>query len=741
MKKSFHNHLIALLFFASTVSVIVIAFYTGFMMKATVDFLQDDIEARMTALSRLAAQTATAEELAELVTPDDMKKPLFGEIKRRLVKFAEESGITYAYYLRDAGGGKMQFIVDNDLTEGSVNLATPPLPAEESPRKALEGTASTSGLGNYSEGYDHLLSAFAPVFGRDGRVTIVAGVDVVDERALLLRNRVTTLVALMLTALVIAAASGFMGFFIYKQEARQAEAANIAKSSFLSNMSHEMRTPMNAIIGMTAIAKASGDAEKKDRCLGKIEEASTHLLGVINDILDMSKIEANKLELSPVSFDFEKMLQKVAGIVNFRVDEKNQDFAVRIDRNIPRVLFGDDQRLAQVLTNLLSNAVKFTPEGGSITLDARLDGEDDDACTLRMSVTDTGIGISKEQQSRLFTSFGQAESSTSRKFGGTGLGLAISKRIAELMGGRIWIESELGKGSTFAFTVRLKRGAEEYRSFLDPGVNWGNVRVLAVDDSPDILEYFGEIAGRLGVACDLALSGEEACARIGRDGPYDIYFVDWRMPGIDGIELSRRLKGQGTDHASVVIMMSAAEWNTIEREAREAGVDKFIPKPLFVSAIADCINEALCAGAMTAAEERRPEEEKGCFEGRRILLAEDVEINREIVLTLLEPTALSIDCAENGAEAVRLFSENPGRYGMIFMDVQMPEMDGCEATRRIRALGVPGAKEIPIVAMTANVFREDVEKCLEAGMNDHVGKPLNFEEVMARLRKYLPPGA
>ncbi|MDR1874716.1 MAG: HAMP domain-containing protein, partial [Synergistaceae bacterium] len=289
------------------------------------------------------------------------------------------------------------------------------------------------------------------------------------------------------------------------QVAREkSEQASRAKSGFLSNMSHEMRTPMNAIIGMTAIAKASADIEKKDYCIRKIEDASTHLLGVINDILDMSKIEANKLELSPINFNFEKMLQKVVNVINFRVDEKQQDFTVRIDRDIPHSLIGDDQRLTQVITNLLGNAVKFTPEHGSISLDTHLVKEENGVCTIRIEVTDTGIGISKEQQSRLFSSFEQAESSTSRRFGGTGLGLAISKRIVELMGGRIWIDSEPGKGSTFAFVIQVTRGAEEHHGLLDPGINWKNVRVLAVDDAPEILEYFEDLAGRLGVACDVA---------------------------------------------------------------------------------------------------------------------------------------------------------------------------------------------------------------------------------------------
>ncbi|MDR1572255.1 MAG: response regulator [Clostridiales Family XIII bacterium] len=512
----------------------------------------------------------------------------------------------------------------------------------------------------------------------------------------------------------------------------KAEAASRSKSDFLSNMSHEMRTPMNAITGMTAIAKASGEMEKKDYCLDKIEDASTHLLGVINDILDMSKIEANKLELSLSEFVFERMLQKVVDVVNFRIDEKRQNFMVHIDSAIPHSLIGDEQRLAQVVTNLLSNAVKFTPEQGAIRLGATLMGEDRGLCTIKIEVADTGIGISEEQQSHLFNPFQQADSSTSRKFGGTGLGLTISKRIIEMMGGSIWIESELGQGSVFAFNVQIRRGKGE--RLLSPGLNWGNIRVLAVDDDPGTLEYFSDIAGRFGFSCDTSGSGDEALALIRQKGYFDIYFIDWKMPGMDGIELTRRIKADSARNP-VVTMMSAAEWNAIEDEAKTAGVDKFLSKPLFPSSIADCINECLGAENLLAADDVRPDSSEG-FAGRRILLAEDVSINREIVLALLEPTEIQIDCAENGAEALRLFSENPAAYDMVFMDVQMPEMDGYEATRRIRALDCPEAKTVPIIAMTANVFREDIEKCLESGMNAHVGKPLDFEDVLAVLRRY-----
>ncbi|MDR3191710.1 MAG: response regulator [Treponema sp.] len=527
------------------------------------------------------------------------------------------------------------------------------------------------------------------------------------------------------------------------QAREDALAGTRAKSEFLANMSHEIRTPMNAIIGMTAIAKSTSDIKRKDTCLAKIENASTHLLGVINDVLDMSKIEANKLELSYISFDFEKMLQRVANVINFRVDEKKQNFSVHIDRSIPRFLIGDDQRLAQVITNLLSNSVKFTPEQGSIKLNTRLLREVDGVCTIQIEVIDTGIGISPEQQARVFTSFEQADSNTSRKFGGTGLGLAISKRIVEMMGGKIWLKSEMNKGSTFAFTIQAKQDTEIQDGLLGNRLAWDNMRILAVDDDPYIREYFSEMAQQFNFSCDTVSNGEEAIAKIEKEGPYDIYFIDWKMPGINGIETTRKIRElsgdrNGQTQKSVVIMISATEWNIIEQEAREAGVDKFLSKPLFPSYITDVINKCLGLSNIVSKEDSSRKKEDN-FEGHAILLAEDVDINREIVQTLLEPTLLSIDCAENGREAVRLFEEKPDKYEMIFMDVQMPEMDGYEATRRIREFEYRRntRKAIPIIAMTANVFREDIEKCLDAGMNGHVGKPLDIEDVLDKLRRYL----
>ena len=515
----------------------------------------------------------------------------------------------------------------------------------------------------------------------------------------------------------------------------EANAANKAKSNFLSNMSHEIRTPMNAILGMTNIALASDIPERRDKCLHKISDASSHLLGVINDILDMSKIDANRFELTNTEFNFEKMMIRVVNIINFRVDEKKQKLSVFLAPDVPVSIVGDGQRLAQVITNLLSNAIKFTPEFGTIKIEVRLLEEVDGLCKMSVAVTDSGIGISEEQQAKLFTSFSQADAGISRKFGGTGLGLAISKSIVEKMGGNIWVDSKVGEGSRFEFHFYAQRGsvAQTSKALLSD-VKWDTLRILAVDDDLVIREYFQNIALQNNFHCDVAKDGHEALGMIEKGERYDIFFIDWKMPGLNGIELTRNIREKGAGNF-VIIMISSTEWTEIEQDARAVGVDRFIPKPLFMSTIMDMIAE--CLGAEVLLEQTQAHDSVPDYSKYHILLAEDIEINREIVQALLEPTGVSVSCAENGQIALDIFASNPGSFDLIFMDLNMPEMDGSSATVKIRELESPQAKSVPIVAMTANVFREDIERCMNIGMNAHIGKPLNFEEVFDIMEKFL----
>ena len=515
--------------------------------------------------------------------------------------------------------------------------------------------------------------------------------------------------------------------------------SSTAKSDFLANMSHEMRTPMNAIIGMTNIGRQANDIEKKDYCLGKIAEAGTHLLGVINDVLDISKIEANKLELSYTDFDFEKMLMKISNVLSFTMGAKKLNFSVKLDTSIPQFVVADEQRLSQVITNLLSNAVKFTEEGGKIRLTANKVGQDkeNDLSYIQISITDSGIGISDEQMERLFTSFEQADNSISRRYGGTGLGLAISKKIIEMMNGNLTVESTVGEGSTFSFMIPVRRGSGDSRAILPKGIGWHNIRVLAVDDAEETREYFQGTAELIGFHCDIAEDAYAALEMIQKaERAYDVIFIDWKMPGMNGIELTSKIKKIYQDN-SVVVMISATEWSDIEDEAKEAGVDAFIPKPLFTSVLTDTINNCLSIEQHMEDTGKTDEEEAHSFKGVRILLAEDIEINREIVFGLFDDTGANITTAENGIEALNTFRDKPEAFDVIFMDIHMPEMDGYEATKQIRALENPRAKTIPIIAMTANVFKNDIERCMAVGMNDHVGKPLDVEEVMTKLESQL----
>jgi CheY-like chemotaxis protein len=427
----------------------------------------------------------------------------------------------------------------------------------------------------------------------------------------------------------------------------------------------------------------------------------------------------------------------VCGVIGVKADEKKQSLLVDIGKTVPEEVNSDQMRISQVITNLLSNAVKFTPENGTIRLSVQNEGDTPDGrFKLRVSVADNGIGISEKQAARLFMSFEQADADISRRYGGTGLGLAISKKIVELMDGEINVESKPGQGSTFTFTAMLKKPPLSRSKLYDTTIYRG-LKVLVTDDAPDVLDYFKTVLTNFGMECDLASNGEDA-VRLSEDAiaagaPYRIAFIDYLMEEMDGIEATRRIKalhGGGVG----VIMVSNTEWGAIEHRAKRAGVDGFIPKPLFTSPILDSINKLVFKNELDVAAGQGT---KDAFKGKKMLLAEDIEINREIVLSLLEDTGIEIFTAENGQEAVDMFAANPKKYDVIVMDVQMPIMDGLAATRAIKAMDNLEAKRMPIIAMTANAFAEDVEACKQAGMIDHIGKPIDFDILISKLREWL----
>ncbi|MDR2181025.1 MAG: response regulator [Synergistaceae bacterium] len=525
--------------------------------------------------------------------------------------------------------------------------------------------------------------------------------------------------------------------------------ATRVKSEFLSRMSHEMRTPMNAIIGMARIAGGTDDKEKLRFCLSTVENSANHLLNLINDILDMSKIEAGKLELAASPFDMEKMLMKVCNILEEKVDQKAQTLRVVIEKGTALRYIGDEMRLSQVITNLFSNAVKFTPEKGTIQLTVGETERRGDCSRLRFSVSDTGIGMTQEQMGRLFNAFQQADASIASRYGGTGLGLTISQKIVEQMNGHIHVVSEPGKGSTFIFDVEIARdpqqdsgdGCPEWKRRAQS--NPPDIRVLIVDADQD--SQLKAITDGFGIPSDTATDSVQAIslanAAVQNGTPYDAIFLDCDLP--DALETVRSFPPE-IDRNSVVIVASFLKWNKIEREANEAGVHRFLSKPVFPSSVGNAVESASKEINKEIKQEIRQEIKHGAeaetldLSGKRILLTDDVDINRLIVLDLLEDTNVSIDEAESGEKAVAMFEQSAeDYYDMVLMDIQMPGIDGYEAARLIRESARPDARRVIIIALTANAYKEDVEKALEAGMNGHLAKPIDIDEVRNLLAEQL----
>ena len=510
-----------------------------------------------------------------------------------------------------------------------------------------------------------------------------------------------------------------------------AEQASKAKTTFLSNMSHEIRTPMNAIIGLNSIVLHDPDISEHTRDhLQKIGASANHLLGIINDILDMSRIESGRMIIKREEFSFPKMLEQVNTMISGQSREKGVHYECRLHGTIDDYYIGDDTKLRQVLVNILGNAVKFTPEGGDVTLSIEDANRFDGNVTLRFTVKDTGIGMSKEYLPHLFDAFSQEDSSTNR-YGSTGLGMSITKSIVELMNGHIDVESEKGVGTTFIVSVTLQETEKKTSAGQDGEIDPQKMSVLAIDDDPIACEHAKVVLGQVGVRCDTALSGAEALEMVrishGRREDYDLILVDWKMPEMDGVETTRQIREiVGAD--TPIIILTSYNWDDIMEAARQAGVDTFVAKPLFAGTVLDEFREAF------RKKNEKLTKKKAELEGRRILLAEDMSVNADIMVMVLSMREMEADVAENGRIALEKFEEHPeGYYDAILMDMRMPEMDGLEATRRIRALDRADAKKIPIIALTANAFDEDVQRSLQAGLNAHLSKPVEPDALFETL--------
>ena len=515
-----------------------------------------------------------------------------------------------------------------------------------------------------------------------------------------------------------------------------AEEANKAKTAFLSNMSHEIRTPMNAIIGLDSLALQNETLPAETReYLEKIGESAHHLLGLINDILDMSRIESGRLVIRREEFSFRNMLEQINTMVMSQCAEKGLHYECRVIGGVSDYYIGDDMKLKQVLINILSNAIKFTDAPGDVTLTVERTAVFGDHSTVRFRISDTGIGMERAFIPKIFDAFTQEDSSRNNKYGSTGLGMAITKNIVELMNGTISVESEKGVGTEFTVIVTLNNSDQKgpVTNYISPN----DLRILVVDDEEIAAEHARIVLDEVGIKADTCYDGQTAMHMLelqhAKHEPYSLVLLDWKMPDMDGLEVAKEIR-KLYDKETTVIILTSFNWDEILDEAIHIGVDSFLAKPLFASNVLDEFERVARKNNMSLYKEKK----RARLKGRRILMAEDVFINAEIMRQIIMAREAEIDHAENGKLAVDTFAGSPaGYYDAILMDVRMPEMDGLEATAAIRALDRPDAKAIPIIALTANAFDEDVQRSLQVGMNAHLSKPVEPEHLYQTLEELI----
>lgn len=520
---------------------------------------------------------------------------------------------------------------------------------------------------------------------------------------------------------------------------KTAEEASKAKTTFLSSMSHEIRTPMNAIIGLDNLAlHEPGISNNVKGYLEKIGTSAQHLLSLINDILDMSRIESGRMALRSEEFSFPKLIEQINTIFSGQCAEKKLEYNCRINGQIGEYYIGDSVKLRQVLINILGNAVKFTPEGGKVDLIVEKTADFDKKSAIRFTIKDTGIGMSKDYLPKIFEAFSQEDAGNTNKYGSTGLGMAITKSIVDMMNGKIEVDSEKGVGTTFNVTVTLMNADKIAAPNEDIEITPHEISVLVIDDDPIACDHAKLILEKVGIVAETVMSGKKAIEMVklrhARREPYNLIIVDWQMPEMNGIETVRQIREIIGDETAIIIL-TAYNWDDIADEAISAGVDSFIAKPLFSGALLEEFKKALkkkCGSVAT--------DTKADLKGKKILLAEDVPVNAEIMIMVLQMREIDAELAENGKIALEMFERSPeGYYAAILMDMRMPEMDGLEATQRIRALDRADAKTIPIIALTANAFDEDVQRSLQAGLNAHLSKPVEPDVLFETLENMIKP--
>ena len=595
-----------------------------------------------------------------------------------------------------------------------------------------EITSSTGSFTMLNSRGEKCIVAHTPVEAAEGWTLI----SLMPTEGLGVNNENWLLICFVSTGLLMLFVFDLANMSIFNKQlqsaAKEAEAANKAKTDFLSTMSHDIRTPMNAIIGLTTIAEKNlGDTESVGENLRKITMASNHLLTLINDILDISKVESGKLNLSPQTFSIVETVENLVNMSQPMVKEKNIEFSFRASRMETEYLYADRLRLNQIYINILSNAIKYTEPGGHVSVDMREEECQTPGCVrLTYTVSDSGIGMSPEFMETMYQPFSRQIDSRVNSIQGTGLGLAITKRMVDLMGGTIDCQSEQGKGTTFTVILDLPIADRQREDMmLEP------MDVLIVDDDEIFLESAVDTLESLGLTADRAESGLEALGMImhrherGRD--YSVVILDWKMPDMNGVETIRRIRTEVNANIPI-LLISAYDWSDIEEAAKDAGADGFVSKPLFRSVLYDKINELLG----TEAKSVEPENDYSDLQGMNILIAADNDINWEIISTMLGMFGITTERANNGRICVEKMKQAAeGSYDLIFMDIQMPEMNGLDATRNIRALDDPWAASIPIIAMTADAFSENVTECLNAGMNGHIAKPVDIKLVIKEIRR------